>query len=226
MSEFQQPGAGGDSFSPKDHPEWAGALFLFLPTEYIQSISTSNGDTDAVRANAVILATGPQHGSQPLNPPVKLDNTIVFPRALVGSLKGSIGGMVLGHLAQGENKKGSPPWILTDHTPEDAALATQYLAQNPIVSQPNPPAATAPAPSAGGWGAAPRPTEDPWAGMATAAGTAGWGAAPAPTPPAPVDPNALQAFLVTKGVNPAQVPSAEAALTLARTYPDWTEAPF
>jgi hypothetical protein len=170
MSQFQQPGVGGDKFTAAEHN---GCLLLFFPTEFRTQIPTSNGTTDAVATKIVNLNTGQV-----------LHDALVFGSALIPQLKGAVpDGMVLGRLGQGQNTKGNPPWILAPHSEQDVAVAEQWLAANPrnqfqnAAAPPTPPAS--PAPATGGWGQqAPAPAPQPQA-------TGGWGQAPAAAPQAP-----------------------------------------
>lgn len=166
MSQFQQPGIGGDKFVAAEHN---GALLLFFPSVFRTGIPTTNGTTDCVDTKIVNLNTGQV-----------LEDARVFGSALIPQLKGAVpDGMVLGRLGQGQNTKGNPPWILQPHTEQDVAVAEQYLAANPRnqfqnAAPPTPPASAAPA--TGGWGQqAPAPAPQPQA-------TGGWGNPPAPAP--------------------------------------------
>lgn len=171
MSQFQQPGVGGDKFTAAEHN---GCLLLFFPTEFRSNIPTSNGTTDAVATKIVNLNTG-----QVLN------DALVFGSALIPQLKGAVpDGMVLGRLGQGQNTKGNPPWILAPHSEQDVAVAEQWLAANPRNQFQNAAPAPGPAPAAPGsnvgWG------QQPPAGPTGAPAQGGWGApAPAPASPAP-----------------------------------------
>lgn len=203
MSNFQQPGIGGDKFEAARHN---GHLMLFFPTRFEENIPTRNGAADAVTAKIVDLDTGEV-----------LDDAKVWGKAMVPQLKGAVpDGMVLGRLAQGEGKAGNnPPWILHPHTEQDVARAEAYLAANPRNQFQNGPA---PAPAAepaaaqqqGGWGApapapAPAPAAGGWGAPAPAQG--GWGA-PAPAPAPEPDPTTYEEFLAAfkrKGVPDAQV---------------------
>lgn len=180
MSQFQQPGVGGDKFEAAAHN---GHLMLFFPSQFDQNIPTVNGTADAVTTRIVDLDTGQV-----------LDDAKVWGKAMVPQLKGAIpDGMVLGRLGQGQGKGGNnPPWILHPHTEQDVARAEQWLAANPRnqFGQPQQQAA-APAAAGNGWGQqAPSgpPAQQGWgqapAPASPAAGTGGWGApnpAPAPT---------------------------------------------
>lgn len=210
MSNFQQPGIGGDKFEAARHN---GHLMLFFPTRFEENIPTRNGAADAVTAKIVDLDTGEV-----------LDDAKVWGKAMVPQLKGAVpDGMVLGRLAQGEGKAGNnPPWILHPHTEPDVARAEAYLAANPRNQFQNaaPAPAPAPAPQQGGWGApapAPAATFNPQQAQATGNGwgqqaapapaQGGWGA-PAPAPAPEPDPTTYEEFLAAfkrKGVPDAQV---------------------
>jgi hypothetical protein len=166
VSNFQQPGISSpeDKFTPS---ESNGALLLFFPTQLQTQVKTAHGESDAVACRIVRLNDGRVW-----------DNALIFPTALVTQLKAAIpDGMVLGTLGQGENTKGNPPWLLSPHTAQDVAVAEQWLAANPRVSQPAPAAAP---PAAWGQQAQTPPNAAPV--------TPGWGAAPAQAPAATFNP--------------------------------------
>lgn len=172
MSVIQQPGIS----NPEDKIVWSenlGALLLFFPTSFVEKVKTTNGEADAVYARIVRLNDGRV-----------FENAMVYPTALVTQLKGAIpDGIVLGTLAQGENKKGNPPWLLQPHDAQQVAQAEAWMAANPRVQQAPQPQAPA-APQWGGAAAAPAPA---WGQQAPAAAPAagGWGNPPAPQPSAP-----------------------------------------
>lgn len=228
MSQFQQPGVGGDKFTAAEHN---GALLLFFPSAYRTDIPTQHGVADAVEGRIVNLDSGQV-----------LENAMVFGRALVGQLKGAVpDGMVLGRLGQGQNQKGNPPWMLFSHTEQDVARAEAWIAANPV-NKFNQPQAGPPTPAAspapGTWGAQPQggPVGGPapaawqnagapasqtqypgqWGNAAPAAAPAPAAPAPAPAAPAapvsPADP-ALVAALAQKGVD-ANGMSHEQALSI------------
>lgn len=182
MSNFQQPGIGGDKFEAANHN---GHLLLFFPSAFRAQVQTSNGSADCVDTRIVDLDTGQV-----------LDDAKVWGKAMVPQLKGAVpDGMVLGRLAQGQGKAGNnPPWILQPHTEQDVYQAEQWIAANPRnqfgqpqSAPPTPPAygqqgtqqgwgAPAPvaapaAPATGGWGQAPQagPTQGGWGAPAPAA---------------------------------------------------------
>lgn len=173
MSQFAQPGIGGDKFEAAKHN---GHLLLFFPTAFRADVPTQNGTADCVDTKIVDLDTGET-----------LSDAKVWGKAMVPQLKGEVpDGMVLGRLGQGQGKAGNnPPWILHPHTEQDVAIAERYLAANPRNQFANGPAQQAPAPTAapaqGGWGAPPAQQAAP------APAQGGWGApqTPSPAPSAP-----------------------------------------
>jgi len=239
VSQFAQPGIGGDKFEAAKHN---GHLLLFFPSAFRADVPTQNGTADCVDTKIVDLDTGET-----------LNDAKVWGKAMVPQLKGEVpDGMVLGRLGQGQGKAGNnPPWILHPHTEQDVAVAERYLAANPRNQFANPGAQQAPAaaPAQGGWGAppaqqaAPAPAQGGWgapqtpspapsapqqggwgqAQAAAAAPQAGWGApAPAPQAAPAVHPD-LVAALARKG---HQVPpggtqaEAEQLWALVQNNPD------
>ncbi len=222
MSNFQQPGIGGDKFEAARHN---GHLLLIFPSAFRAEVPTSKGTSDCVDAKIVDLDTGEE-----------LADAKVWGKAMVPQLKGAVpDGMVLGRLGQGEGKAGNnPPWILHPHTEQDVARAEAYLAANPRNQFQNGPApaaapaaaqqqggwgapAPAAAPAQGGWGApAPAPAPQPapaaggW-GAPAAPAQGGWGApAAAPAPAPEPDPTSYEEFVAAfkrKGVTDAQIAS-------------------
>jgi hypothetical protein len=97
-----------------------GHLCIFTPTEFIESITTSMGDSTAIKADIVDLDSGEEH-----------EGVLLFNKALITSLKANIGAQVLARVGQGIAKPGkSAPWILNDATTDATAVnkATAYLA--------------------------------------------------------------------------------------------------
>lgn len=129
---FKSGSAGGAGIT-----EQAGQLLLVIPTEHVQGIDTTYGETDAVRVDYVVL-DGPDG-------PEMVEDTLVFQRVLISAFKSQAkfnernpGGdpvtgypkMTLGRLIQDEaqKKKGqSAPWVLQEPTDADKALARDYL---------------------------------------------------------------------------------------------------
>jgi hypothetical protein len=97
-----------------------GHLCIFSPIEFIDSINTAMGETQAIKATVVDLDTDTEH-----------DDVLLFNKAIITSLKANIGAQVLARVGQGIAKPGkSAPWILNDATTDSAAVtkATTYLA--------------------------------------------------------------------------------------------------
>jgi len=133
MSMFVSPSAAnGDSIKPSDVE---GHLLVVEPIEYIASMATSFGDTDAVRINV-----------HDINAQATYESVLWFSGGLVGSLKGRVGQKVLGTMGKGTAKPGmSAPWILQDASGNDKAVAaaTAYLTGQ-VAAQLTEPAAPAP----------------------------------------------------------------------------------
>jgi hypothetical protein len=124
--------ANGDSIKPADVE---GHLLVVEPIEYITSMATSFGDTDAVRINV-----------HDINAQATYESVLWFSGGLVGSLKGRVGQKVLGTMGKGTAKPGmSAPWILQDASGNDKAVtaATAYLTGQ-VAAQLTEPAAPAP----------------------------------------------------------------------------------
>ena len=115
-----------------------GHLCIFTPVEFIESITTAMGETQAIKATVVDLDTDEEHS-----------DVLLFNKAIITSLKANIGAQVLARVGQGIAKPGkSAPWILNDATTDSAAVtkATTYLAAKATAGIVQP----APAPVASG----------------------------------------------------------------------------
>jgi hypothetical protein len=114
---FQQP-SQGDRVDMKD---LVGSLVLIWAHEVRENITTPFGEKDAIACDIHVL-DGAKGGE-------KFENTLIFGGALIGSLRGAVGGEpVLGRVAQGISKPGqNAPWILNPFDDKDAALATGYI---------------------------------------------------------------------------------------------------
>lgn len=189
---FQQPREG----SKAPVSEMVGSLALFIVKAYKTGIDTSFGpDKDAVECDVHCLDG--THGGE------VFEDSLLFQGALIGALKGAIGGEpVLGRIGQGIAKgANNPPYILLPFTDADAAIAGPYWAriQAAQFQAPAPAAAAPPAPQPAA-PAAPVPA-----------------AAPAPAAPAPAAngqlsaagfralPDEVQAMLRASGQVPAGV---------------------
>ena len=136
---FQQP-SQGDQVKVA---ELVGCLVLVWVKEFREDITTTFGPSDAVIVDMHVL-DGTKGGE-------KFENTMLFQKALIGSLKPAIGGEpVLGRVGQGVSKPGqSPPYILQPFTDADAAVATGYIQRmaKPFQAPANPPAAAGTSPA-------------------------------------------------------------------------------
>lgn len=96
-----------------------GQAVVIRPTEYIPSMTTSHGETDAVRADWVVL-TGPDAGQV-------REDSLIFQRVLVSTLKNLVGTATpfcVGVVGEGTAKAGkSAPVILQDPAPEHLEYA-------------------------------------------------------------------------------------------------------
>lgn len=107
---------------------WAdlkGALLLFKVHGVEAEVNTVHGANPAVRADVIVL-----DDKSSVDAETAYVDTLVFPKVLQSQIKGSIGGMVLGRLGQGEAKKGqSAPWMLSEATDADKKVGMDYLAK-------------------------------------------------------------------------------------------------
>lgn len=209
QNPFAQPDKG-DKFTPRDHPEWLGKLFLIYPDSVAQRMGTDNNGQPApyevVEGDvAIIDLPDPQTGQ-----PSTLKNAGIGGKALVPQIKKQVGGMVLGRLAQtaAQGQK-SGAFYLADYSDADQAAAMGYIQSHPrqqfaqpaaqAVPVAAPVAQYAPAP------VAPQPVAQQF---------------PVPAPVAPaapaIDPQ-LVAFLASKGVD-ASAMSPEQAQLIAATF--------
>lgn len=100
-----------------------GQAVLIRPTEYVESMTTAHGTTDAVRADWVVL-TGPDAGQV-------REDSLIFQKVLVSTLKGLAGSATpfcIGIVAEGEAKAGkSAPIILAVPEPEHLEYAQRAV---------------------------------------------------------------------------------------------------
>jgi hypothetical protein len=153
---FQQPAEGGDKTPFK---EMIGSLVLIYARDYREAVVTSLGAKDAVAGDVHVLQG--QHGGE------VFENTLIFNKVMVGSLRPAVGGEpVLGRIAYGVAKPGqNAPIILSQFDASDAAIATAYITTRmTAVQQPAPAVPTAAAPVA-----TPAPAAAPTAPAAPAA---------------------------------------------------------
>jgi hypothetical protein len=130
MITFASPSSGGGTvLKPADIE---GHLLVVEPVEFIERMTTSLGESDAVSVTVHDITAQESH-----------ESVLWFSRVLVSSLKGRIGEKVLAVMGKGDAKPGqSAPWILKDASSEPKAVkaATDYLVKN-LADQMSPTAA-------------------------------------------------------------------------------------
>ncbi len=111
---FAAPGAAGDGFVVAD----ANGHLVVIEVHSLETgVLTSLGDRDAIRATVHDVTA--EH---------TYEDTLIFPKVLIGSLKSRIGQKVLGTIGQGVAKPGqNAPWIIQDAS-GDAAASAQAVA--------------------------------------------------------------------------------------------------
>lgn len=118
---FGQPAGPG---SGEKITDMLGSLLLVKPTEYIEEMSTTSGDTDAVRADIAILDNTEEPGHI-------AEGVLIFQQALKRDLRKIMDSpqpYLLGRLDRGQAKGNkSAPYIFVKFTEEEAALANQFL---------------------------------------------------------------------------------------------------
>lgn len=120
--QFSAPAAG----SVLKPAEIEGHLLVVEPTEYIESMATQMGQSDAVRCTVHDITTKTTH-----------EEVLWFSTVLVGALRSRIGAKVLGVMGKGVAKPGqTAPWVLNDAStvPEAVKAAQEYLAQVPAAA--------------------------------------------------------------------------------------------
>jgi hypothetical protein len=137
MITFAAPQTGGGNVVKPADIE--GHLLVVEPTEFIEKMTTSMGESDAVGVTVHDITTGET-----------TEGVLWFSKVLVSSLKGRIGQKVLAVMGKGDNPKPgqTAPWVLKDASGEPKAVeaATAYLTGQ-VAAQIAAPAAT---PVAGG----------------------------------------------------------------------------
>ena len=114
--------------------EVEGHVLVIEPVEYVASIVTAYGDTDAIRVTV-----------HDITEQTTTEEVLWFSGVLVGSLKARIGQKVLAVMGKGTAKAGqSAPWVLNDASgvPQAVDAATAYLTKSTAATL------TAPAPVA------------------------------------------------------------------------------
>lgn len=116
MSMFTSPGAASGGWTAADSE---GHLVVIDVQSHEKEVPTSLGDRDAIKATVHDITDSETH-----------DDVLIFPKVLVGSLKGRVGQKVLGTVGKGVAKPGqNAPWVLFDASGDQAAVdqATAYL---------------------------------------------------------------------------------------------------
>ncbi|UZT28717.1 hypothetical protein [Nocardia phage NS-I] len=115
---FASPTGAGDGSKISDDLDQA---ILLRPTEYIPSMSTSQGTTDAVRADWIVL-TGPNQGQV-------RNSSLIFQKVLKSELRSIMGTpkpMMVAVLVKGQAKNGnSAPYLFAAADDATKALAAQ-----------------------------------------------------------------------------------------------------
>ncbi len=115
--EMFEQAAQGDLFNMDDHK---GELVVFWPIEFEADFNTINGLADIIYAN-VLVADGEHAGEF-------FENSMIFGKVIVPSLKPKIGKQVLGRIGQGAKQPGkSPAWIIQPYTDEDVDVALEAI---------------------------------------------------------------------------------------------------
>lgn len=125
---FATPSSGsGDNLKAADVH---GHTLIVFPTEHVTGITTTYGESDAIKINVHDL-TAAADGTDGT-----YHDVLWFSGYLVGAFKGRIGQHLLVRIEQGTPKAGqSPPWIAVDaqDNPAAVAAAQEWLAANPGV---------------------------------------------------------------------------------------------
>jgi hypothetical protein len=121
--EFGGPGERSN-FKLADHE---GALLLITPRSLEEGIETAFGESDAIKADIVVLTNT---DGKKLKEPIEEVGVLIFQRVVIGQLTESIGNRrVLGTIGRGVAKKGqSAPFLIEVPEDDDKAIARAYLA--------------------------------------------------------------------------------------------------
>ena len=118
--QFQTLGSTGDDNGERIAlRELEGSVVVMVAEEYVASIDTQNGNTDAIRVTIHDITGSKTYKDQ-----------LVFARVIVNGLKEKIGAPVLGVVSKGTAKAGkSSPWVLVTATEAQKAAAADYMAK-------------------------------------------------------------------------------------------------
>lgn len=115
----ESPFAAPATVSGIQYEQLKGRLLVVEPHALETNISTTLGEKDAVRADLHVIDQ---------DEPETYEDTLIFPRVLIGQLRPRIGQMVLGRLEQGTAKPGqTAPWRIAEATAQDQALGGEWL---------------------------------------------------------------------------------------------------
>lgn len=121
---WNAPPPPGEGITWDDHK---GRLLLVYPTEWVTAHPTVHGESDACRADIVVLDAP--------DGPLEVADTLVFPKILRQQMKKAIGDVLLGRLTQGVKKPGqNAPWILGEFEAGDERVADEWVRKNPRTS--------------------------------------------------------------------------------------------
>lgn len=116
----------GDLFSLKEN---LGRLVVIEPLEVVLGFATSNGPADVIRGNVTVLTD--DDGKTVLDKADEYNDTVIFGKAVFGSLKRIVGTdtLVVGVVGQGEKKgSNSAPWLILPATNKQRAIAEKHFA--------------------------------------------------------------------------------------------------
>ena len=116
--EFAAFNSSDDSGERIKLADLEGSVVIMEPTEYVPSIETMHGVTDAVKATIHDVSGSRTYKDQ-----------LLFQRAMVSGLKDKVGQRVLGVVGRGNAKAGkSAPWVLHVANEAQKEAAKNYLA--------------------------------------------------------------------------------------------------
>jgi len=115
--QFQTLGDAAGSDERIGLKDLEGSVTVMVAEEYVASIDTQNGTTDAVRVTIHDISGKHTYKDQ-----------LIFARVLVNGLKDKIGVPVLGIVGKGTAKAGkSAPWVLHQATEAQKTAAAEYM---------------------------------------------------------------------------------------------------
>jgi hypothetical protein len=110
----------GADFSIRNaiHEDYVGKLLVIEPLSFEKDVKTTHGLADAIAANVYVVKSADGSKFE------AFEDSLIFARALVRVLKGKVGKVVVGRLAQGQAKPSQdPPWLLSEPDAKDLAAA-------------------------------------------------------------------------------------------------------